>query len=615
MGYDIAIEHSDRKVGFNLSKDGETGLLVWRPGLAPELSPQVNQANYSYGSIPPQIAVIRAVEDWHAGGGYKDAEETSDHESHAGHRYSHARGVDASWGGLRLSFERQTLLESDATAIAAAPDFYSRTADGLFMVAGTVIYEYVSAAWLARKTMPGSGTGPIVDFNGTGFAPCGDSAAYVYSTDGITWTTVTTLADLYAQFFVVRGQTSGAAVLWKITSTGALKNNTSGLLGGGVEWSSAVQVGGTGETVTGMVVMDGDIIVFKTDGIYSYDGTNTTKIWDGGRLMHRSNNGSNPVIWSDGNAYTTYGDTLVQFDNVNTKVSAVWPTAESLGNSEINGQITALAASVGHIFFALKNSAGNTYIMKGNPSHGFHPVAYLGANDCDALLFVGPGDLHANNPCLVIGYGTAGHYYIYPRSGLLPEDDGNVEFDTSGYIIGGLDGVNAKGFTKFLNLGLVLADNLATGRTAELLYEADESGTYVSVLTASADGKTENDIDATVEFNQYRYRVSLTSNSSTETPIVDSVVFSASLNNPRKRMWQFSVDIGEGIPPATGGDVRASAKDMEAHLFAAKNKRCYLYDLSGAKHRARLLDIDGGGATRESSGKFKQSFQATMVEV
>ena len=607
---DIAIEHSGKKVGFTLAK--EEGGLAYHYSLAPELAPQVNQANYNYGSIPPQIAVIRAFEDWHHGAGYTEGEETADHTGHGGHRYSHSRYVEASHGGLRKSPALQALLESDATAIAAAPSYYSRTSDGVFLCAGAIVYEYVSAAWLLRKTTGATITGPVVDFNGTQFVPSGDATAYNYSTDGITWTTVTTLADLYAHKFVVRGQTSGAAVLWKISSTGALKNNTSGLLGGGVEWSAATQMGSAGDTVNGLLVMDGDIVVFKTDGIHTYDGTTASTVWAGGRLMYASNNGSNPLVWSDGCAYTTYGNALCKYDNVNTEVSFPWPTEDMRGNSEINGQITAIAADVFNIYFALKNSAGNTYIMKGHPDRGFHTWVYLGANDCNALLVAGAGDVAASNPTLLIGYGTAGDYYILPRSGLLPEDDGNYQFDSAaGYIIGGLDAANAKGFTKFLNSGSVLGKNLATGRTAELLYEADESGTYVSVLTADVSGKTENAVDATVEYNQVRYRLSLTTNSASETPVVDAVVFSVSPNTPRKQLWEFTVDLSA----AANGDNRASAIQQLNHLKGGKNERCYLYDLSGAKHRARLLDIDGGGATREPSGKFKQSFQATMVEV
>lgn len=610
----IFIEHSGKKVWYPLTKDPQSGLFVYRPGLAPDLSPQVNQSNYNYGSIPPSVAVIRAWEDWHAGGGFEKGGENPTHEGHGGHRYNFARGVDASWGGLRLSIAMTALLESDSTAIAAAPAFYSRTSDGTFVVAGSVIYEYDSGGWLARKTLAGTGTGPIVDFNGTQFAPCG-SSAYAFSSDGVTWTDVAApLADLNAQFFAVRGQTSGAAVLWKITSTGALKNNTSGE-SGGAAWSAATQIGGSGETVNGLSVMDGDIIITKTDGIYTFDGTTVSKVWDGGRLMFRSNNGANPTIWSDGNLYTTYGDTLIQYDNVNTAVSFIWPREGNLGNDELNGQITAICASVTHIFFALKNSAGNTYIMKGTPADGFHPVHYLGANNCNALYMVGPGDVAASNPCLMIGYGTAGNYFLYPRAGLLPEDDANVTFLTTGYIIGSLDGVNAKGFTKFLNSGLVLGKSLATGKTVELLYEDDENGTYTTILTADSDGVTEKDVAQEVEFNLIRYKAILMAPTSADTPIAESLVFSTTPNNPRRLSWAFSVDIGEVTANSGGGTPRLSSPQMESHLLASAEKRVNLYDIHGTKRRVRILDVEGQGHTLESSGKPKQAFAVSAVEI
>lgn len=614
MASDVYLEHSGKKVGYMLAED-DSG-LVYRPSLAPELSAQINQSNYNYGSVPPFVAVIRAWEDFHAGAGWVEGEETPDHSGHGGHRYGYSRGVDASWGGLRLSPALQALLESDATAIAAAPDFYSRTSDGVFLVAGRYVYEYVSAAWLQRADLGSGnvGTGPVVDFNGVQFVPCGDSDPYFYSADGVTWAAVTTLADLNAQFFAVRGQSSGAAVLWKITSTGALKNNTSGESGGGA-WSAAAQVGGTGETVNGMIVMDGDIVVFKTDGIYTYDGTTVSKVWDGGRLMYRSNNGHHPVIWSDGNAYTTYGDTLIQFDNVNTTVGLVWPPPNRPGHPEINGQITALAADVRYIYFALKNASGNTYIMKGTPADGFHSIAYLGANDCDAMLVVGPGDLHANNPVLLVGYATAGDYFILPRSGMLPEDDSNYRFDAAGgFIVGSWDGVNAKGFPKFLNSGLVLADNLATGRTAELLYEADESGTFTSVLLADTEGKTEDTVEEEVEFNRIRYRVNLETTANTATPVVESLVLSVTPNNPKRRSWELAVKIESDQLPKGGGDSRVSASEKEKHLFDGKNERCYFYDIHGTKYRVRLLNPQGVSARRDTRS-VSQVFSLSLVEI
>ena len=606
MAFDVYIEHSKVKVGYMLAKD-QTG-LIYRASLAPELSDQVRQDNYSYGHIPPQVAVFRAWEDWSSGAGFDD---TGD----AMTRYNHSRGVNASYDGrLYLSFARQALLESDASAIGAAPAFYSRTSDGVFLAGGQYIYEYVSAAWLERRSVAGTVTGPIVDFNGTQFAPYGDSTAYAYSTDGATWTTVTTLADLYAQFFLVRGQSSGAAVLWKISSTGALKNNTSGLLGGGA-WSAATQIGGTGETVGGMVVMNDDIVVFKTDGIYAFDGTTVSKVWDGGRLMYAATNGSNPTIWVNNKVYAPYGNALLEYDNSgNDPIRFVWPRQAGLGNDELNGTITALAADIFSIYFALKNSDGNTYIMAGDPDVGFHTWAYLGANDCNALAVAGPGDVHASNPVLLIGYATAGDYFILPRTGLLPEDDTNCRFDTAGgYIVGSYDDVNARGFTKFLNSGIVLGRNLATGRTVKLGYEADASGASTDMFTASANGKTEKSVDAEVEFNRVRYRVDLATTGSTVTPIVEAAVFSTTLNNPRKRLWEFAVEIAP-VMPVGGGDPRSSLRQMESHLFAGKNKRLNFYDLAGTKHRARILDINGISATRDSDG-INQVIAATLVEI
>lgn len=621
MGYDVSFEHSSKKVDYRLARD-ENGTLLYSHGLAPELAPQVRQDNYSYGHIPPQVAVIRAFEDWHAGSGYEDSEEDTGHVAHASHRYNYSRGVDASWSKrLYLSPAMQALLESDSSAIGAAPDYFSRTSDGVFLVAGRYIYEFNGTGWVERDDHGATDThtGPVVDFNGTQFCPAGDSDPYVYSTDGATWQDVTTLSDTAAYKFIVRGQTSGAAVLWKISSTGALKNNTSGLSGGGVEWSAATQVGGTGETVGDMVVMDNDIVVFKTDGIYRYHTSEEAsvtmeKVWDAGRLMFASNNGTNVTIWVNKKAYTTYGNVLLEYDNDANTVRFVWPRQDGIGNSELNGTVTAIAGDQLNLYFALKNSDGNTYIMKGNPDEGFHTVAYLGANDCDALLVAGAGDIHASNPSLLIGYGTAANYFILARAGLLPEGDSNYRFETSGFIYGTWDDVNVRGFTKFLNSGIILGRSLATGRSGKLSYEIDRSGDDVEILTGSKSGKTEKSIIGDVEFNRIRYRLDLTSTGNTITPIVDSIVLSTTLNNPRKQYWEVGVVANTSVLPNGSGDPRSGGIKLVSHLFDGKSKRVNFYDIDGTKHRTRIIDIKSVSVAKDTSG-VQKSFAVSLVEI
>ena len=625
MAFDISIEHSNEKVGYRLAKDPETQDLIYRPGLAPELSPQVRQDNYSYGHIPPQVAVIVAFEQWHKGAGFPDssgdefnefgADRDPDSGGIATHRYNYSRGVDTSFSGkLYLSPAMQALLESDASAIGAAPDYYSRTSDGVFMVAGRYIYEFNGTGWVLRYDhgVGDAHTGPVVDFNGVQFCPAGDSDPYVYSSDGATWADVTTISDTNAYKFVVRGQSSGNAVLWKISSTGALKSNTSGESGGG-QWSAATQMGGAGSTVGGIVIVDGDFIVTKTDGIHTFDGTTASTVWDGGQLMYRSNNGSNPFVWRNNKVYTTYGNVLVEYDHiVDNKISFVWPRMDGVGNDELNGEITAISGDNLNLYFALKNAAGNTYIMKGTPEEGFHTLAYLGSNNCDALLVAGAGDIHANNPTLLIGYGTAGNYFILPRTGLRPEDDSNYKFETSGYIVGPWIQVGARGFTKFLNSGFVFGRSLATGKSATLKYDIGDG--FVELLLADETGKSEANVVDEVEFNHARYRLDLASPASTVSPVVESIVFSTTLNNPRKRMWDLVVDISSEIMPVGGGDPKSSLSHMESHLFKAKNKRVFFYDIYGVKHRARVIDITGAGAKRDSRS-VNQKLNVTLVEV
>ena len=599
--YDIYLEHSAsgsaEKVGYMLAPD-ESGGLGIRAATAPLLAQQFQLGGFGYDQVPADIYVPIPFDSFEGGAGY--AEDSGQGKN----RYNYSRGVDLS--GHDKAY--LSPVNTAHTGVSAAPVKFLDGTDGFFVIAGSAVFEHDgvgTTAWTSRHSLAGAGT-DIIEKDGTVFVACGDAATYAYSADGVTFTN-STLADPYAHRFAVRGQSSGTAVLFKITSTGALKTNTSGI-NGGAAWSAATQLGHTSEGMGAFLEADDSLFAFKKEGIYSFNGTITEDVWTGGKQLRRAQNGLSALRYINGKMYTTYGDKILEVDPLSLDMRWIFPADEMSGNSEINGQITAFTDDGTWIYFALKNSAGNSYIMKLRPGDEpiVHTYIYLGASDCNAMIIVGPGVVHATNPCLVIGAGSAVNHYVLPRSGLRPEDDSNMRFPLIGTVYGSWMDAAAPAFRKFLNSGQVLGANLAAGRYIKLQYEVDDSGTQTTLVTATGSGATSANISSTVEFSRIRYASEFSTTVIIGTYIVTPVLlaqsFNVTLNPPRRRTWTFDVLVGDRLPLRGGGVSRFSGRQLEDHLFDSLTQRVTFYDRRGRSHTVRVLDIQANTAHPRNEG-------------
>lgn len=621
-GGDFSLTIASVEYPFVVAKD-ENGHKQWNDGIAPMLAPQMRTGDFGYEHIPPEIEVIEPFETWTEGAGFDLA-----HASKT--RYNYSRRVDLSWEDYAfVALKRRSALESDGTAIAAAPVqfFYSPT-HGLFMLAGAYIYEWdlPTTTWVQRDDATGTFSGAayidLKELDGTMYASRGASADYEYSTNGTTWTAFTD-ADENADVFANRGNSSDIAALWKVNDN-LIKVSTDGA-NGGVAWTGADEVGHTSETTRGAVVVDNDILVFKDTGIYLYDGTNTQDLWKTDFVT--AVNGKNPFLGPNRKVYVPYGTDLLEFDPLgDTSLAAVYP-APGMTSTELLGTVTAVTGDNQRLYIALKNRAGNTYILKGRHSASlgrwvWHTIAYLGANDCNALYAAPAGILHATNPALVLGYGTAAHYIVLPRAGLTPANDPLVTFETDeGVVYGAYRDVGAQTFPKFLNRGAVLGYGLSGGRYATLKYEIDRSGSEVTEVSATADGLSQANETDDVPFHLIRDIVYMATGDASATPEVDGWLFAATLNPPRRGMWRPVVVLSDEGEFREGGTMDASvpsAAVLRRVLFGSVTKRMTLTDRDDITHVVRLLDIQPVAVKDTTHGGVEgevSAYQLTLVEI
>ena len=604
---------------FLVAKDAQ-GHKQWNDGVAPMLASQMRTGTFGYEHTPPEIEVIEPFESWSGGAGFDLADGRRD-------RYNYSRGIDLSWEDYAfVALERRALLESDATAIAAAPVHFAYTSLGLFMLAGAYIYEFdlSSLAWTQRDDATGTFSGAayvqMAELDGVLYASRGASADYKYSTDGVTWTAFTD-ADENADVFANRGNSSDIAALWKLNDN-LIKVSTNGA-NGGVAWTGADEVGHTSEETRGAVVVDNDIIVLKDRGIYLYTGTDTQDLWKTDFVT--SANGKNPFLGPNRKVYMPYGTDLLEFDPLgDTALEPIYPT-QGMTSTELLGTVTAVHGDNQRLYIALKNRAGNTYILKGrNGAAGWvwHTIAYLGANDCNALRVLPAGVMHATNPAIVLGYGTAAHYIVLPRAGLTPGNDPLVTFETSeGVVYGAYRDGGTKTFRKFLNRGAVLGHNMSAGRYVTLKYEIDDSGSEVTVASATSSGLTETDEADEVSFNHIRDVVYMATGDESATPMADGWLFGLTQNPPRHRMWNPVVVLSDNGEFRDGADMDASlpsAVTVRRVLFGAMTKRMTLTDRDDIEYIVRLLDIQPAALADKSHGNVDEemtAYQLSLVEI
>jgi len=617
----------------------QDGLKQWNDGLAPFITPQFRTDAFGYEHIPPEIEVPAAAESWSGGAGF-DLGTTGGNASISPH-YNYSRGLDLSYEDrILLSPAMQVCTESDLSALGDTPSKLYYSSFGLHLIAGDYLYRFdlSSQSWVQvaqasnnyNSFIPYSQDAfrDIITFSGYMFASTisdADPNLYSWSADGVTWHNwgfadillllLSGLDTPTADYFAVRGNSSNLSALWRLDVNEI--SNAATTVPSSLDWSGTDEVGHTGETATGIVTVNNDIFVFKQNGIYVYDGITSQDIWKTDYVS--TYNGRNPFVWVDSLIYVVYEDRLLQFNPYNFDIVPVYPLPNQ-DSLEVRGSITSVTGDGHNLYITVKNTAGNTYMMKGKPGGAWHTMAYLGANDCDAMLVVPAGVVHAGNPALVFGYGTAANYFILPRDGTHPDQDDNCRFETSGYVIGPYINFGAKSFSKFLNRASVLGDGMSGGRPVTLKYETDRSGTQTTLVTATEDGITETDETSEVSFNQIRYILQIDSNDDWFSPSVDSLAFYATLNPPRKRTWRPIIWLDDSaLVTTTARDTtQPAATVLRDTLFGAVTKRLTLMDDRTNTYIVRLLDVNSvGKVAKFIGGKAHDGmgYQLSLVEI
>lgn len=455
------------------------------------------------------------------------------------------------------------------------------------------------------------------------------TAAQTYSSVGFALLPVLATGANNVTRWAARGQSSGAPVLWAIDNNGAIRNAT--LVTTPSNWSAAdtIQVGQRTATQLGLEVIDNEFFLVHAGGVTSYDGTTVSTVFVS-PFADPPSDAARPGMSFGNGMFLTYGSALLRFDNTTNKLEKIWPRGAQQGNAELNGTITALAFNEKFVWFAIKNSAGNYYIMQLDPSrtvdvgddtiYPAHSVAYRSTNAVTAMAHIKASSLglSTTNPQLVITSGLSVGYFVLPKPGLRPEDDSACLFDTTAncFAFGAFVNFQAQGFPKWLTRGDIEAKTTTT-ETIALQYQVP-TGTATALTTANTaqTGRTTAVLTTPVSFTQIRYKAIFNTSATTLTPVLRGLVLHAAPNAPRDRGFVFTLrlldDQETNSPPMRS---KYQAANQDAFLFAAVNQIITLRDLLGNSYTTKMLGLQPVSVRLDKDGAVEQLIEVTLGQL
>ena len=436
--YDIVMRLADGShVGLTLADDPEAGTPAYQ---APSL-------------VDAQADQRQGQNDWSFGLGHQDME--------AEHPES-ALQV-ASMTNMALLQHRHAYLAPRIEPLQTdgdfTPDFFLVTSGSKILAfAGTGVYRWntSSTKWELKDTMAGSISGQPVEFNTTVFVPLGSSTAYEYSTNAFESAGVaSSLTDANASGFTVYHNDSNVPLLVKWDDTNEVKTNTAGI-NGGAQWGSATLISNTSASITWLLPMGGsaredNLIVFKTDGRYSFDREgNVADENPDFRSAPFATLGTGAIVWRNQNALFPIRNRAIRWDPFGeSEQETIYPPENAFGSRKNFGQPLFMAGDENYVYMVIQNLDDDYRILRGSPT-GFRAQGVvsreqiwawdwgidLSSNTCDALAYVPETATGSANPWLLFRYGSEVRHIILPRKGLVAIQDSNTRYAETGELIG-----------------------------------------------------------------------------------------------------------------------------------------------------------------------------------
>jgi hypothetical protein len=344
--------------------------------------------------------------------------------------------------------------------------------------------------------------------------------------------------------------------------------------GTNADWASVGLVTGHDNPVKNMVSGSGRLWIFAERNFFvlGTDGTTISEDrWPDPFYLRSSTNAVGASIVR-GRIWVPAGAGLYQVQEASGYVAVddlIGPGALADNSSPVAGKVTCVASDKFYAYAVLQDAAGASFLL--SRSHGigkWHTLLSLGSITARHMWVADIG--HATNPLLYFNAGNDLRYIVLPRSSPDPTTDSAYRFDTSSANVGVLYLGRFTSPQIFENKvwlqGRVLGEDLSATTTAVLAYRSTDDGSWTNLATFTDDPGGEQNFTGTLASRFLELRLTLTSSSTSTTPIIRQVALDYAVRFPQKLLYQWAVVLEDHQLNRVGVERTDTAADVKSAI-------------------------------------------------
>ena len=397
------------------------------------------------------------------------------------------------------------------------------------------------------------------EYNGILYVALGLNDLYYTSADAVTFT-VTDRTDHHAVGFLTAPNAAGTSnVLWKFITPNQIASTTDGQAGSAVQWSSPAYIGDTSNNITNIFMINGNLMIGRTDNLYEYDvDGGVHALMDGLKNNRDTNNFKYVVDWQTA-TYFSLTQGLGEITAYNT-FQPVGPLTDidDIGKA---GVCVGLASDKDFIYVAMDEGT-NTIIYKGREVRrigglGWEwcPWVFLSTNTCSTMMVV---QHSSTDRRLWFGYGNYAGYVILTDN---PLADSAARFAASGNLRLSYDYGSNPYWDKLYQSVVTETKGCTSTITVTPKYLKDTDTTASSLTDAiTANGVVKTSLTEPLDCKRIQFELDLATGTNTITPQV--TYFEArGIENPEKVRIHEAVYLIGDEPSRTTESIRDFFRD------------------------------------------------------
>ncbi len=513
----------------------------------------------SYGDLPPDKILAFVQDNWRGGMGQKNRFRFMD-------MFADGQNIDSrDPNQFFLGPLIDTILLKDAVDGSTTTDtilFYQYFSGTEFIASTDYVYKRrVDGTTFERVLSPASDVTGLIQYDGNLYCALdGTSNKYQYTSDGTNWT-LCTLANAYANQIMVAPPFSGSKDVLVIATQPNIIRTSIDPVNAGAGWlDPPYYVGDEASDITGLMVVNGTLIIAKEDGFYALpaDGR-PIPLTPEFKNKRNATNGKYWTIWQ-GILYASLAGDIVE---IMPKSDSSY-TFDYMGPLELSpdlattGSVQSITSDDKNLYAVMKSGTNYTiyagrerFDEKQGLRWEWTPHINLDTNACN---MVGVMQRASSNPNIWYAYGTTMASSILADSPNNPLGDSNYRFCTQGYLITTYFDAGYATWSKIFYQLWTIAANLTSGITIEIYYQLDTDTTWTPLTTIRKNGVQSVDLNA-LSCQKIRLKIELNSNDSSVTPILREFIYRGVLQPEVTRMLDFTVLLSQSTSRKVSSDL------------------------------------------------------------